>query len=144
MGPNTVYISLPSLENRNISSLKKCCVFWYVEFWTMDKVHRPSNSEARTPSPDPSTFYLQYLCFKEFIISRSTGCMTDVVQLLHFCTFGFLTHVLWLNLAYSLHRPHHLFRSLNLMFSFTTISYYLCLNTGLWVGTLVHLMPIFA
>jgi hypothetical protein len=31
----------------------KCCVFQFLEYWTMDKVQKPSNSECYTPSSEP-------------------------------------------------------------------------------------------
>jgi hypothetical protein len=42
-GPNRVGVSLPSFEDGNIQ-FPKHCVFQYLEFWTMDRVQKPSNS----------------------------------------------------------------------------------------------------
>jgi hypothetical protein len=47
-GPNRVGVSLPSPKDGNRSSFRNVAV--QSEFWTMDKVHKPSVSECYAPS----------------------------------------------------------------------------------------------
>jgi hypothetical protein len=44
--PNTVYVSLPSPEDVNGSSFRNVVFSSYLEFWTMDKVQKSSDSEG--------------------------------------------------------------------------------------------------
>jgi hypothetical protein len=44
-GPNSVGVSLPSPEDGNRSSVRNFIFLVYLEFWTMDEVQKPSNSE---------------------------------------------------------------------------------------------------
>jgi hypothetical protein len=45
-GPNRVGESLPSLESRNRSSCRKAVFNSYLEYRTIDKVHKTSDPEA--------------------------------------------------------------------------------------------------
>jgi hypothetical protein len=44
-GPKRAGVSLPSPEDGNTSSLRNVVFSSYLEFQTMDKVHKPSDSE---------------------------------------------------------------------------------------------------
>jgi hypothetical protein len=46
MKPNTVGVSLHSPEDGNKSSFRNVVFFSYLEFWTLDKVHTPSDSKG--------------------------------------------------------------------------------------------------
>jgi hypothetical protein len=45
-GPNRVGIYLPSPEDGKRSSFPEVVFSTYLEFWTMDKVHKPGDSES--------------------------------------------------------------------------------------------------
>jgi hypothetical protein len=57
---NCGYLSSP--EDGNISSSPKRCVFWYLEFQTMDQVQKPSDSECYTPSAKPTNCHILSKC----------------------------------------------------------------------------------
>jgi hypothetical protein len=44
-GPNKQCVSIPSPEDRDISSFQNVVIYSYLEFWTMDEVHKPGDSE---------------------------------------------------------------------------------------------------
>jgi hypothetical protein len=52
-GPNKVDVSLPSPEDRNRPSFRNIVFSTYLEFLTMAKIHKPSDSEWYTPSSEP-------------------------------------------------------------------------------------------
>jgi hypothetical protein len=56
-GPNRVGVSLPHLrmETDPVSEMLYSVVFY--EYWTMDEVQKPSNSECYTPSSEPFRIY---------------------------------------------------------------------------------------
>jgi hypothetical protein len=55
--PNRLGVSLSSPGNGNRSSFRNVVFSSYLEFWTMDKVQKPSGSECYTPSLEPFRFY---------------------------------------------------------------------------------------
>jgi hypothetical protein len=57
MLPNGVGISLPSPEDGNRSSFRNVVFSRYLEFRTMDKVHKPSDLECCTPLSEPFRLY---------------------------------------------------------------------------------------
>jgi hypothetical protein len=56
LGPNRVGAFLLSPENRSTSSFRKVVFLIYLEFRTMDKVRKATDSEFYTPSLEPLTF----------------------------------------------------------------------------------------
>jgi hypothetical protein len=62
LGPLESSRRLPSLTwGRKQVQFPKRCVFWYLEFRTMDKVHKPSNSECYTASSEFFGLYCNLL-----------------------------------------------------------------------------------
>jgi hypothetical protein len=49
-GPSKVGVSLPSPEDGNTSSFRDVVFSSCLEFWTMDKVHKPSHSDKGSNS----------------------------------------------------------------------------------------------
>jgi hypothetical protein len=58
-------VSHPSSESWNRSSFWNVMFSSYLEFWTMDKVHNPSDSECYTPSSEPFIFYMWWLVYSK-------------------------------------------------------------------------------
>jgi hypothetical protein len=52
-GPNRVDVSFPSPEDGNRSSLRNVVFSSYLEFRTMDEVHKPMDFESYTPPLEP-------------------------------------------------------------------------------------------
>jgi hypothetical protein len=57
--PKRVCVSVPSPEDVNRSSFRNIEFFNYLEFRTMDKVQKPSDSECYAPSSEPFKIYLE-------------------------------------------------------------------------------------
>jgi hypothetical protein len=56
MGHNRIGVSLPSPEEGNRSSFRNVVFYSYLEFRTMNKVQKPSDSDCYTPSSEPFRF----------------------------------------------------------------------------------------
>jgi hypothetical protein len=56
-GTNRVGVSLPSPEDGSRSSFRKVVLPSYIEFWTMDKVQKPSDPECYVPLSQTFRFY---------------------------------------------------------------------------------------
>jgi hypothetical protein len=63
---STITFSLTLLGSGNRSSFQNVVFYNHLEFWTMDSVHEPSDSESYTPSSEPFRFHL-YNSKTEFI-----------------------------------------------------------------------------
>jgi hypothetical protein len=58
-GPNRVGVSFPSPEARNRASFRNVVFSSYLEFQTVDKVHKPSESTFYKPSSEPFRFCME-------------------------------------------------------------------------------------
>jgi hypothetical protein len=58
---NTVGVSLRSPEDGNRSSFRNVVFYSYLEFRTMDKAHKLSNSECYTQLSEPFKLYMQFI-----------------------------------------------------------------------------------
>jgi hypothetical protein len=62
-GPKIVDASFPLPEEGNRSSFRNVVFSAHLDFWTMDKVHKPSDSECYAPSSESFRTYHMLLPF---------------------------------------------------------------------------------
>jgi hypothetical protein len=80
---NRFGVALLSPEDGNESTFQNVVFFSYLEFWTMDKVHKSSDSECYVPSSEPFIFYLNCLLRLQYV----WGFCVAFIQCLVFLEF---------------------------------------------------------
>jgi hypothetical protein len=67
---NRLGVSIPSLEDGNRSNFRNVVCSAWLGFRTMNKIHKPSDSECYTTSSEPFRCYRMY--------SKTLGCFTQL------------------------------------------------------------------
>jgi hypothetical protein len=84
-GPNRGGNFLQSPEYGNRPSFRKIVFSSYLEFWTVDKSHKPSDSECYTPSSEPIRIYWYTFLWKHLYITNNTvSCLWHLAVWLTF------------------------------------------------------------